>query len=49
MRLFVNFTVIFHSNQPQVQLSTVKQNSCPVVDEVAKSTGIGLDELKSYD
>lgn len=29
----------------QVQLSTMKQNSCRVMGEVTKSTGIGLDEL----
>ena len=43
--LFVNFTVIFSSRQSQIQLSAMKQNSCPVVDEVAKPSGVGLDEL----
>ena len=44
-RLFVKFTVIFSSRQRQVQLPAMKQNSCAVVGEVTKPTGVGLDEL----
>ena len=44
-RFFVNFTVIFSSRHLQIQLSAMKQNSCPVVGEAAKPTGVGLDEL----
>ena len=42
---FVNFTVNFSSRRRQIQFSAMKQNSCFVVDEVAKPTGVGLDEL----
>ena len=45
MGLFVNFTVIFPSRPTQIQLTAMKQNSCPVVGEAAKPTGVGLDEL----
>ena len=43
--LFVNFTVIFSSSPTQIQLPAMKQNPCSVVGEVAKPTGVGLDEL----
>jgi hypothetical protein len=36
--------VIFCSRQREVQFSAMKLNSCPVVVEVAKPAGVGLDE-----
>ena len=35
----------FFLRHPQIQLAAMKQNPCPVVGEVAKPTGVGLDEL----
>ena len=37
--------MIFFFFPIQIQLTAMKQNPCPVVGEVAKPTGIGLDEL----
>jgi len=35
----------FLSTQAHIQLATMKQNSCPIVGEVAKSSGVSFDDL----
>ena len=44
-RFFTDFTVIFSSAQPHLQLSTVKENPGAVVCEVSETASICFDKL----